>query len=89
MKRKQDLVQYRAAQRESFNASWLVEDEIIESPPQKETKTEEPSLRLPRNVAKKLEKVIVYMYNEGKISLKVSFEQAGLLLEEDYNESTK
>ncbi|XP_062560780.1 NF-kappa-B-repressing factor-like [Armigeres subalbatus] len=39
--------------------------------------------------AKRLKAVIVYMYNENKISLKMSFEQAGMLFESDYDEKTK
>lgn len=37
----------------------------------------------------RLKNVIAYMYNDDKISLKLSFEQAGVLLEPVYDEQTK
>ncbi|KXJ72931.1 hypothetical protein RP20_CCG016912 [Aedes albopictus] len=44
---------------------------------------------LDKRDVQRLKTVIAYMYNEDKISLKLSFEQAGVLLEPDYDDRTK
>ncbi|XP_058067003.1 NF-kappa-B-repressing factor-like [Anopheles bellator] len=51
--------------------------------------TDVPDPKLPPALIKMLRPLIGYFYNGDQISLKQSFEQAVLLLEPDYDESTK
>lgn len=51
--------------------------------------TEIPDPSLPKRDIDRLSNVVGYMYNEDKISLKLTFEQAGLLLETKYDEDER
>ncbi|XP_052860566.1 NF-kappa-B-repressing factor-like [Anopheles cruzii] len=51
--------------------------------------TDVPDPKLPTRLIKMLRPLIGYFYSGDQISLKQSFEQAALLLEPDYDESTK
>ncbi|KFB53830.1 AGAP010690-PA-like protein [Anopheles sinensis] len=51
--------------------------------------TDVPDPQLPQRLQNLIRPLIAYVYNEDQMTLKLSFEQAGLLLEPDYNEQTK
>ena len=85
-KRKLPSTHLISEKRKKFYTSWVEEDSQINE----ETKPNSvPNPNLPLNIVRKLEKVILYMYNDNKASLKLSFEQAGMLFEGEYDEEKR
>ncbi|XP_058130482.1 NF-kappa-B-repressing factor-like [Anopheles ziemanni] len=51
--------------------------------------TDVPDPQLSQRLQNLIRPLIAYVYNEDQMTLKLSFEEAGMLLEPDYNEQTK